>query len=166
MKEVLNDIKTAGGSVRLSSMPPTSGGTILEAEMAVSNGPQKAAGSSAYTGTGYLDFNSAADGSWVEWTFDAPQAGTYILEIRYALEQGRYPSRMTVNGNRTATGGLITGQGVGDIVLWTTGGKSTWAWDRKAVVLRKGTNTIRLTPGGTPLIDHLNVLYGGPVSEL
>jgi glucuronoarabinoxylan endo-1,4-beta-xylanase len=155
MKEVLNDIKTAGGSVRLSSMPPTSGGTILEAEMAVSNGPQKANSSSAYTGTGYLDFNSAADGSWVEWTFDAPQAGTYILEIRYALEQGRYPATMTVNGKT-----------VGDIVLWTTGGKSTWAWDRKAVVLRKGTNTIRLTPGGTPLIDHLNVLYGGPVSEL
>ncbi len=101
----------------------------------------------------------------MEWTFDAPQAGTYILEIRYTLEQGRYPSKMTVNGNRTATGGLITGQGVGDIVLWTTGGKSTWAWDRKAVVLRKGTNTIRLTPGGTPLIDHLNVLYGGPISN-
>jgi len=162
MKEVLNDIKTAGGSVRLSSMPPTSGGTILEAETAISNGPQKAAGISAYTGTGYLDFNSAADGSWVEWTFDAPQAGTYILEIRYALEQGRYPSKMTVNGNRRS---LLTGEGVGDIVLWTTGGKSTWAWDRKAVVLRKGTNTIRLTPGGTPLIDHLNVLYGGPISN-
>ena len=155
MKEVLNDIKTAGGSVRLSSMPPTSGGTILEAEMAISNGPQKANSSSAYTGTGYLDFNSAADGSWVEWTFDAPQAGTYIMEIRYTLEQGRYPSRMTVNGKT-----------VGDIVLWSTGGTSTWAWDRKAVVLRKGTNTIRLTPGGTPLIDHLNVLYGGPISEL
>ena len=155
MKEVLNDIKIAGGSVHLSSMSPTSGGTILEAETAISNGPQKAAGSSAYTGTGYLDFNGAADDSWAEWTFDAPQAVTYILEIRYALEQGQYPARLKVNG-----------KSVGNIVLWSTGGESTWAWDRKVVVLRKGTNTIRLTPGGTPLIDHLNVLYGGPVSDL
>jgi len=89
----------------------------------------------------------------VEWKFDAAQTGTYILEIRYATEQGQYPSRMSVNG-----------KDAGDIVLWTTGGKSTWAWDRKAVVLQKGKNTIKLTPGGNPLIDHLNMLYGGSVA--
>jgi hypothetical protein len=47
-----------------------------------------------------------------------------------------------------------------DIILWTTGGASTWAWDRKAVTLSEGRNTIRLAPKGTVLIDHLNVLSG------
>jgi hypothetical protein len=153
MEEVLNDIKIAGGDINISSMAPTSGGVVLEAETALFKGPRRASDISGCTGTGYLDFNGAADDSRVEWTFDAPRAGAYILELRYVLEQGRYPAGIMVNG-KTA----------GDIVLWTTGGKSTWAWDRKTVVLRKGKNTIRLTSGGTPLIDHLNVLYGGPVS--
>ena len=47
-----------------------------------------------------------------------------------------------------------------DIILWTTGGASTWAWDRKAVTVSEGRNTIRLAPKGTVLIDHLNVLSG------
>jgi hypothetical protein len=154
-KEVLNDIKIAGGTASLPSMSHTPSGTVLEAETTISNGPRIVASSSGFTGTGYLDFSGAADDSWVEWTFDAPQAGTYILEIRYATEQGQYPSSVTVNG-----------KDVGNIVLWTTGGKSTWAWDRKAVMLGKGTNTIRLTPRGHGLIDHLNVLRGGSVSGL
>ncbi len=153
MKEVLNDIKIAGGDINISSMSPTSGGTLLEAEAAVSNGPRKAAEIGGFTGTGYLDFDGAADDKWVEWTFDAPQAGAYTLEIRYALEQGWYPAGIIVNG-----------EGAGDIVLWTTGGKSTWAWDRKTVVLRKGKNTIRCVLQAPLLVDHLNVLYGGPIS--
>jgi len=150
MTEVLNDIKIAGGSVKLSSMSATRGGTILEAEAAVFKGPKKTVSSSACTGTGYLDFGDAVDSSWVEWEFDAPKAGTYILEIRYTTETGKYPSDITING-----------KDAGDIVLWTTGGKSTWAWDRKAVVLKKGKNTVRLTPRSHGLIDHLNVLSGG-----
>jgi hypothetical protein len=153
-KEVLNDIKISGGSPRIASMPPTSGGTILEAETAVFNGTQRGTKSSGYTGTGYLDFNSDTGKRWVEWTFEAPKVGTYILEVRYALVgQGQHPAKVTVNGKDT-----------GDIILWTTSGESTWAWDRKPVTLRKGTNTIRLTPRGHGLIDHLNVLCGGAIS--
>ncbi|UCG49681.1 MAG: hypothetical protein JSU94_07840, partial [Phycisphaerales bacterium] len=54
------------------------------------------------------------------------------------------------------------GEQVGDIILWNTGGESTWAWDRKTVTLKKGTNTIRLSPGVDVYIDHLNVLRTGP----
>jgi len=150
MTEVLNDIDIAGGSVKLSSMSATPGGTILEAEAAVFKGPKREVGGSPHTLTECLDFGNAQDGSWVEWKFDAPKAGTYILEIRYTAETGKYPSDITVNG-----------KDAGDIVLWTTGGKSTWAWDRKAVVLKKGRNTVRLTPRSHGLIDHLNVLFGG-----
>ncbi|MHC4743389.1 MAG: hypothetical protein ACYS8Z_15850, partial [Planctomycetota bacterium] len=66
---------------------------------------------------------------------------------RYTCKEGKYPSGMTVNG-----------KDAGDIVLWTTGGKSTWGWDRRAVKLKKGKNTISLTPTHKGLIDHLNVL--------
>ncbi len=154
MEEVLNDIKIAGGTASLPSMSPTPRGTVLEAETAISKGARKSTKSSGFTGTGYLDFSGAADDSWVEWKFNAPEARTYILEIRYVVEPGKYPSSVTVNG-----------KDMGNIILWTMGGESTWAWDRKAVVLKKGKNTIRLTPGGNPLIDHLNVLYGGSVAD-
>ncbi|TKJ37704.1 MAG: carbohydrate-binding family 6 protein [Planctomycetes bacterium B3_Pla] len=122
LNEVLKDVTIAGGTPRLKSMAPTPGGTILKGE--------------------------AGKGQF-EWTFDAPKAGTYVLELRYAMEeQGQHPAKMTVNG-----------KDAGDIILWTTGGKSTWAWDRKPVVLKKGKNTIKIVPKGTPLIDHLNVLH-------
>ncbi|MBN2269585.1 MAG: carbohydrate-binding protein [Sedimentisphaerales bacterium] len=150
MTEVLNDIKIAGGSVKLSPMSATPGGTIIEAEDAVFKGPKKKVSSNVGTETGYLDFGDAANGSWVEWKFDAPKSGTYILEISYTAEPGKYPSDLAVNG-----------KDAGRIVLWTTGGKSTWAWDRKTVTLKKGKNAIRLTPTSRGHIDHINVLSGG-----
>ena len=148
MAEVLNDIKIAGGTIKLSSMSPTAGGTILEAETAKFKGPKKTIASGAHALSQSLDFTDAPEGSWVEWRFDAPESGTYILEIRYTAEQGVYPSAMTING-----------QDAGEIVLWTTGGKSTWGWDRKICTLKKGKNTIRLTPTQDGCIDHLNVIF-------
>ncbi|NOR66676.1 MAG: carbohydrate-binding family 6 protein [Woeseiaceae bacterium] len=148
LNEVLKDVTIAGGTPSLRSMSPTPGGTILEAEDAVSNSSRKATKSGGYTGTGYRQFNGATGGGWVAWVFDAPEAGTYVLEIRYALTgQGQYPGNVRVNGKDT-----------GGIILWTTGGESTWAWDRKPVTLRKGKNAIKLTIENTALIDHLNVL--------
>jgi len=150
MTEVLNDIKTAGGTVNMSSMSATLEGTILEAEDALFKGAEKAASAGGHTGEGYLDFSDATGQSWVRWQFNAPEKGTYILEVRYALEHGKHPSDLRINK-----------KDAGNIVLWTTGGKGTWAWDRKTVVLRKGKNTIRLTPIARVRIDHLNVLFGG-----
>jgi len=147
MKHVLEDIEIAGGSPELASLAPTSGGTILEAEEASFEGTQLAAAGIGYTGFGYLNFNRAPETSWVEWTVDAPEAGTYLLEFRYALKEGQQPAALKING-----------KGAGNLILWTTGGGLTWAWDRKAVSLRKGKNTIRLGPGLTGRIDHLNVL--------
>ena len=148
LDEVLKDVVIAGGTPRLTSMAPTPGGTIIEAEDAVSNSGRRLSQISGYTGTGYLDYSGASRRNWVEWTFDAPEAGTYVLEIRYALaEAGRHPGRVRINGEEA-----------GDMILWTTGGESTWAWDRKPVVLRKGRNAIRLTIETAATIDHVNVL--------
>ncbi|NQT82141.1 carbohydrate-binding family 6 protein [bacterium] len=150
---VLNDVIVAGGSLRLPPMPPTEGGTILEAEAGASVGLQEATSSSGYTGTGYLDVKDLSGERYVQWDFDAPETGTYILELRYALKgQGQYPCQLTVNG-----------KDCGNIVCWTTGGESTWAWDRKPVVLQKGPNTIKLAPNGPLLLDHINALFGGRV---
>ena len=148
LDEVLKDVTIAGGTPSLTSMAPTPGGTILEAEQAVSNSGRRLSQMSGYTGAGYLDFSGASRRNWVEWTFDAPQAGTYVLEIRYALEgHGRHPGRVRLNGEES-----------GDLILWTTGGKDTWAWDRMPVVLRKGKNAIRLTLETAAVVDHLNIL--------
>ncbi|MHC4119214.1 MAG: carbohydrate-binding protein [Planctomycetota bacterium] len=148
LSEVLKDVTIAGGTPSLRSMAPTPGGTILEAEDAVSNNSRKATQVAGYTGTGYRRFRGASPRDWVEWTFDVSEAGTYVLEIRYSLAgQGQYPGNVRVNG-----------RDAGEMILWTTGGESVWAWDRKPVVFREGTNAVRLAPATAANIDHLNVL--------
>lgn len=147
MRHVLGDIERAGGTPRLRSMAPTPGGAVLEAEAAHASGMEKRATCAGATGSEYLEVGSS-EGGWVEWTFDAPRAGTYLLEVRYALDEGQHRSPLEVNGVE-----------VDPLVLWTTGGECTWGWDRVPVSLREGPNAIRLTPGARrALIDHLNVL--------
>jgi hypothetical protein len=148
LDEVLKDVIISGGNPRLTSMAPTPGGIIVEAEDAVSNIGRKLAEVEGYTGTGYVDFSGASLRNWVEWTFDVPKAGAYVLEVRYALEEkGRHPGKVRLNGKES-----------GKMILWTTGGGATWAWDRKPVVLPEGKNTIRLTFEVPAKIDHLNIL--------
>jgi hypothetical protein len=82
----LQDVEIAGGRAQLPSMPPTAGGVVLEAEAATSRGLKQAAETRGYTGSGYLDCEEAAEGSRVQWSFEAPEAGTYLLELRYTLK--------------------------------------------------------------------------------
>jgi hypothetical protein len=152
MEEVLYDITTVGGKPELSSMRPTAGGIILEAESAITDIGEASGKVADYTGTGYLNFSDRVFGQYVEWKFEAPEGGTYLMEIRYIQNRpAEFPSRLTVNGVDSE-----------EIVFWNTGGSSTWAWDRKPVKLRKGQNSISLFPMGRLLIDHINLLYSGP----
>ena len=134
--EVLKDVEIAGGSPHPASMSPTPGGFVAEPVRSDPGG------------------RTTNDGNWVEWVFDAPVAGVYILEVCYVVEDGQHLARLKVNG-----------QDAGGLVLWTTGSDSTWAWDRKPVTLRKGPNTIRLRPEGRAQIGLLNVLFAGPASD-
>ena len=148
MAEALRDIEKAGGTAKISSFEPTQGGTLLEAEQAAVSHGKSASQVAGYTGGGYVDFDPQAGASSITWTFEAPKAGLYTLEFRYALEKGQCPVSVTVNGKTQ-----------GDIVFWNTGGNTTWAWDRKNVQLNKGINQIKLA-ADRPLarLDHLNLL--------
>jgi hypothetical protein len=152
---VLDDVTVDGGELQLQSMAPTPGGTILEAESAKSKGLAVESRSQGHTGDGYLapmrDVNTAS----VQWTFDAPDAGDYVLELRYAVDgRDQLLCRFAISAAEPR-----------NMICWTTGGASVWAWDRITVGLRKGPNTITFLPRGLLLIDHLNVLPTGAPGE-
>jgi hypothetical protein len=81
-----------------------------------------------------------------EWVYNSPEAGAAILEVRYALAEGRFPSALTINGQAAST-----------IVLWSTSGDTVFAWDRVPVRLGKGKNTIRLETRAPARIDGVKL---------
>lgn len=136
----------------ITSFEPTAGGVILEAENAQITKGQVVNAAPGFTGTGYVDFDKATEGGCsIEWTFEALVSGVYTLEFRYALPEGQRPVKVSVNG-----------QAQGDVVFWTTSSNRVWAWDRKTVTLKQGSNPIKLTAvDAMPHIDHLNILFAG-----
>ncbi|HTO04239.1 MAG TPA: carbohydrate-binding family 6 protein, partial [Opitutus sp.] len=145
---VLYEFTTTDSEVAIPSMPPTPGGTILEAEDARAERAPVRNSTAGFTGAGYRDMAGSQSRRWIEWTFNAPAAGRYVLEFRYAMRRQEIePATLTING-----------EPAGDLVIWPTGGTSTWAWDRKIVMLPAGENSIRLNPPLGPNVDHLNVI--------
>ena len=79
---------------------------------------------------------------------DVAYAGEYLLEFRYILANGDGDMSLSING-----------EDQGSINFWNTGGSSSWAWDRKAVFLKKGTNSVVIESAGlSPKLDHVNVV--------
>jgi hypothetical protein len=145
---VLYEFTTTDSPIAIPSMTPTPGGSILEAEDARADRAPIRSTTSGFTGAGYRDMAGSQGRRWIEWTFDAPEAGHYILEFRYAMRRQEVePAALTINGAFA-----------GDLIIWPSGGTSSWVWDRKVVLLRAGPNTIRLNPMLGPNVDHLNVI--------
>ena len=121
MDDAMNDVVTAGGKPELNSRPLTVGGTVIRAN---------------------------AKGDSVNATFNAPQAGTYYIEVEYAYAQGIAETKMAVNKVSVP------------FVFWTTGGSDTFAWDRARVDLKKGKNTVSLKlPEGADIeVKRINVV--------
>ena len=142
---VLDDVRVAGKKPEIASVAPTPGGTILEAESASSQSMHTATRAAGVTCRAPDSFT---DKSSIEWTFDAPNTGTYILEVRYAHDG---PEELSLDLQ-------VNGDAVGPFRAWNTGGSSTWAWDRMPVKLNQGTNRICLSGAPLPEVDHLNVL--------
>ena len=142
---VLDDVRAAGKEPEIASVAPTSGGTILEAESASSQSMHTATRAAGVT---CLAPDSITNKSSIEWAFDAPNAGTYILELRYAHDG---PEELPLDL-------LVNGDSVGPFRAWNTGGSSTWAWDRMPLKLNQGINRICLSGAPFPEVDHLNIL--------
>jgi hypothetical protein len=146
---VLHDITANGGTFNVPTMQPTPGGTILEAEEAVFAKSTFKSNLKGFTGKGYLDSEFEGDTRQsITWTYNAPVEGTYALEFRYSLKrQEPMHSPVIINGKKNS-----------EITFWRTGNSTTWAWDRVKVQLKKGANTIQITPEAFVILDHMNVL--------
>ncbi len=150
---VLHDLTSTGSAIAVPSMQATPGGTILEAEAAEANIAPVATETPGFTGAGYRDFNRAQGTQWIEWTYEAPAAGHYMLEIRYTNR--RWGMRQDYEGASRLT---VNGDEAGGFVFWHTADLGTWVWDRMIVRLPPGRNSIRLHPLAMANIDHLNVI--------
>jgi hypothetical protein len=144
----LFDVIANGGEVKLPSMQPTSGGTILEAETTDFQVSVFNSQVTGFTGTGYLETRVGDSRHQVKWTYSAPESGSYILEFRYTLKREQiFTSPIEINGLNAS-----------EVEFWKTGNTGTWVWERVTVNLKKGENTIKIWPEGWVLLDHLNVI--------
>ena len=147
-QSALYDIRSIGAEPDLPSMQPSPGGTVLEAEEATWNSTSVENGISGYTGNGYVEMNRGKDVHDVSWTYNAPESGRHVLELRYSNPWDRQlDCPVTVNGRKS-----------GSILLWESGTGENWVWDRLIVNLKKGSNRITIEGGGRFYIDHLNVI--------
>ena len=148
---VLHDIRTIGGAIDIPSMPPSTGGTILEAEDARYETFEASDKIKGYTGTGYVTMDRNKGPKSVTWHYKASSAACAILEFRYINSWNREtPLMVTVNG-----------ENAGSVLLWDTGTSRTWAWDRLTVDLAEGDNVVSVQSDGRILMDHVNVLSAG-----
>ncbi|GAA4086321.1 PQQ-dependent sugar dehydrogenase [Nonomuraea soli] len=111
-----------------------------------------------FSGTGFVNGENVA-GPYVQWTVNAPAAGTATLTFRYA--NGTTSPRvadLAVNGAVVAD----------DRSFAPTGAWSTWATATITAPLNAGANTVRATAsaaGGSPNWDYLDVEVAAPVTS-
>jgi len=102
-----------------------------------------------YTGTGFVNYDNVV-GSYVEWTVNAPAAGTVALTIRYANgTTANRPMDIAVNGTVVSAAASFPGTGA-----WTT-----WSTATVNGALIAGDNKIRATATlatGGPNVDRLS----------
>ncbi len=148
---VIHDIRTLGGEVKIPSMQPTRGGSILEAEEARFDPFDTSNKIKGFTGSGYVTMDRHKGSRSVNWTFSVPKKGRYVLEFRYINDWNRDTDLIA----------SINGQAAGCVKLWNSGTAKTWVWDRMICDLHKGDNLISIKTGGRILVDHVNILYAG-----
>ncbi len=124
--------------------------TRYEAENATIFHGTAASDHTGYSGSGFVDYVNEV-GSFVEWTVNAPAAGTATLSFRYANGTTTdRPMDITVNGALARASLSFPGTGA-----WTT-----WQTVTTTVTVNAGANTIRatgITANGGPNVDYLDV---------
>jgi hypothetical protein len=103
-----------------------------------------------FSGTGFVNYDNVV-GSWVQWTINAPTAGTATLGIRFANgSTASRPMDIAVNGTVVAAGAAFA----------PTGNWDTWQTKTITAAVNAGSNTVRATATGTaggPNVDFLDV---------
>ena len=119
----------------------------LEAENATLNSAVVATDHVDFTGTGFADYQGEG---FIEWSFNATQAGLYQLEFRYALAAGDRPLNL-IGKNGIPIKSNVSFPATGSFEVWKT----------VAVFARfdAGPNTVRAATTGNSgaNIDHLVV---------
>jgi unsaturated rhamnogalacturonyl hydrolase len=123
---------------------------VLQAEDATISQGVVATNHLNYTGAGFVDYTNVA-GSYVEFTVNAPTAGTAALAFRFANgSTANRPMDISVNGTVVAAG----------VAFAPTGNWDTWQTVSLAAVVHAGANTVRATATaatGGPNLDSLGV---------
>jgi murein DD-endopeptidase MepM/ murein hydrolase activator NlpD len=120
---------------------------LLEAEAANYSNSVIENEHAGFTGSGYVN-NDNAVGSWVEWSVNAPAAGSAVLRFRFANGASARPASLTVNGQVVDSNFNFP-----DTDAWTN-----WSTAATVVNLVAGNNSIRLTAttsSGGPNYDSL-----------
>ena len=99
-----------------------------------------------WTGTGYANMAANA-GNFIEWTYNAPAAGTYQIDFRYAASSAR-PGTLSINGGAAIAMPFPMVNASWDV--WANSGVQN-------VTFTAGANTIRITSDNGPNIDYLTI---------
>ncbi|WP_344879453.1 PQQ-dependent sugar dehydrogenase [Nonomuraea antimicrobica] len=133
-----------------TALPSAAAPTRYEAENATISQGVVESNHTGFSGTGFVNGDNVA-GSSLEWTVNAPSAGTGTLAFRYANgTTSDRPSDISVNGTTVAAARSFPPTGV-----WTG-----WTTVTLTAPLTAGPNTIRATAagaGGNPNFDYLDV---------
>jgi pectate lyase len=147
---------TANQTLTATFSPASTGGsTIQEGATGFCSVDGSISTSNAgYTGSGYANMSNSA-GKGVNWSVNAPSAGSYTLTFQYE------------NGSSSAvTGGVILVNGataVSSATFPKTSSKTTWVPISFTVALKAGVNAVRLqaaADGEFADIDYLQVSGG------
>ncbi|MFF3670667.1 PQQ-dependent sugar dehydrogenase [Microtetraspora malaysiensis] len=134
---------------------PASAATRYEAENATISQGVVEANHLNYSGTGFVNGDNVA-GSYTQFTFNAPAAGTATLVLRYANGTGAARTAdVAVNGTVVSAG-----RSFGATADW-----DTWANSTLTTNVNAGANTLRVTAtsaGGNPNLDYLDVTVTVP----
>ncbi|MEV0347572.1 PQQ-dependent sugar dehydrogenase [Nonomuraea sp. NPDC050680] len=136
------------GALTVVAPPAVAAPTRYEAESATISQGVVESNHTGYSGTGFVNGDNVA-GSSVEWTINAPSAGTATLAFRYANgTSANRPSDISVNGTVVAAARAFN----------ATTNWDTWATVTLTAPVVAGTNTIKATAstaGGNPNWDYL-----------
>jgi len=138
--------------------PAAAATTRYEAENATISQGVVESNHPGFSGTGFVNYHNV-NGSYVQWTFSAPLAGTATLSLRYANgTTANRPMDITVNGALAFDEMAFNG----------TGSWSTWHTVTINASVNAGSNTIRATAttaNGGPNVDFLDVEVAAPSTD-